>query len=159
SRLTSEAFIPSVPMVTPSETQMVLHSIGVPPAARRPALTCSASSRRSQLQALVSTPLWPTPTFALARSFRLEPAAPSMARAGARSGAAVITALRRLAAAAGGGWSWAMGERISILGRAHTLPEMPAYLVPLIFLGFSAGLSNFGGAVGLGVLPLRRRNR
>jgi putative Mn2+ efflux pump MntP len=36
---------------------------------------------------------------------------------------------------------------------------MPAWLLPLIFLGFSASLSNFGGAVGLGVLPLTRRLR
>jgi putative Mn2+ efflux pump MntP len=36
---------------------------------------------------------------------------------------------------------------------------MPRYLVPMLVLGFSAGLSNFGGAVGLGVLPLTRRHR
>lgn len=36
---------------------------------------------------------------------------------------------------------------------------MPGWLAPLIFLGFSAGLSNFGGAVGLGVLPITRRHR
>jgi putative Mn2+ efflux pump MntP len=36
---------------------------------------------------------------------------------------------------------------------------MPPWVVPLIFLGFSASLSNFGGAVGLGVLPLTRRLR
>jgi putative Mn2+ efflux pump MntP len=36
---------------------------------------------------------------------------------------------------------------------------MPNWVLPLIFLGFSAGLSNFGGAVGLGVLPLGRRHR
>jgi putative Mn2+ efflux pump MntP len=36
---------------------------------------------------------------------------------------------------------------------------MPAYLVPMLVLGFSAALSNFGGAVGLGVLPLERRHR
>jgi putative Mn2+ efflux pump MntP len=36
---------------------------------------------------------------------------------------------------------------------------MPAYLAPMLILGFSAGLSNFGGAVGLGVLPLSRRHR
>lgn len=36
---------------------------------------------------------------------------------------------------------------------------MPAWVVPLVILGFSAGLSNFGGAVGLGVLPLERRHR
>ncbi len=34
SRETSEAFMPSVPMVIPSDITMVLHSIGVPPAAR-----------------------------------------------------------------------------------------------------------------------------
>jgi putative Mn2+ efflux pump MntP len=36
---------------------------------------------------------------------------------------------------------------------------VPRYLLPLLVLGFSAGLSNFGGAVGLGVLPLTRRHR
>ena len=36
---------------------------------------------------------------------------------------------------------------------------MPAWLVPMLLLGFSAGLSNFGGAVGLGVLPLTMRHR
>ena len=40
------AFIPSVPMVIPSEMTMVLHSIGVPPAARIPSFTFSASVRR-----------------------------------------------------------------------------------------------------------------
>ena len=46
SRLTSEAFMPSVPMVTPSEMATVLHSMGVAPAARMPSLTTSASRRR-----------------------------------------------------------------------------------------------------------------
>ena len=36
---------------------------------------------------------------------------------------------------------------------------MPSWVIPLVFLGFSAGLSNFGGAVGLGILPLERRHR
>jgi len=36
---------------------------------------------------------------------------------------------------------------------------MPGWVPPLLFLGFSASLSNFGGAVGLGVLPLTRRLR
>ena len=39
SRLTSEAFMPSVPMVSPSEMAMVLNSMGVPPAARMPSFT------------------------------------------------------------------------------------------------------------------------
>ena len=45
SRLISDAFMPSVPIVTPSLTEIVLNSIGVPPAARMPSLTCSASRR------------------------------------------------------------------------------------------------------------------
>ncbi len=45
SRLTSEVFMPSVPMVMPSLMAMVLNSIGVPPAARMPSLTWTARSR------------------------------------------------------------------------------------------------------------------
>ena len=45
SRDTSDAFMPSVPMLTPSLTAMVLNSIGVPPAARMPSFTRTASSR------------------------------------------------------------------------------------------------------------------
>ena len=54
SRDTSDAFIPCVPMVTPSLTAMVLNSIGVPPAARTPSLTFSASARWFQLHGMVS---------------------------------------------------------------------------------------------------------
>ena len=39
SRLISEPFMPSVPMVMPSEMLTVLNSKGVPPAARMPRLT------------------------------------------------------------------------------------------------------------------------
>ena len=46
SRLISDAFMPSVPMEMPSDTAMVLYSIGVPPAARMPAFTRSDSRRR-----------------------------------------------------------------------------------------------------------------
>ena len=45
SRLMSEAFMPSVPMVMPSVMEMVLSSMGVPPAARIPCITFSASFR------------------------------------------------------------------------------------------------------------------
>ena len=37
--------MPSVPIDTPSLTLTVLNSIGVPPAARIPAFTCSARRR------------------------------------------------------------------------------------------------------------------
>jgi hypothetical protein len=43
-----------VPIVTPSEIAMVLNSIGVPPAARMPSLTRSASRRWLKLQGMVS---------------------------------------------------------------------------------------------------------
>ena len=46
SRLISEARMPSVPIVIPSEIETVLNSSGVPPASRMPSLTCAASSRR-----------------------------------------------------------------------------------------------------------------
>ncbi len=46
SRLTREAFMPSVPMVMPSLMETVQNSMGVPPAARTPIFTRSASSRR-----------------------------------------------------------------------------------------------------------------
>src|ERR1700680_2612433 len=95
SRLTSEAFIPSVPIETPSETAMVLNSIGVPPAARMPALTCSARRRWSKLQGMVSIQLCPTPINGLARSSRVKPMACSMERAGARSSPSVNRALCR----------------------------------------------------------------
>ena len=38
--------MPSVPIVIPSEIAIELNSIGVPPAARTPSLTCSARPRR-----------------------------------------------------------------------------------------------------------------
>ena len=46
SRLINEAFMPSVPIEMPSETAMVLYSMGVPPAARMPAFTRSDNRRR-----------------------------------------------------------------------------------------------------------------
>jgi len=54
SRETSDARMPSVPMEMPSDMAMVLNSTGVPPAARMPALTCSASARRCTLQGVTS---------------------------------------------------------------------------------------------------------
>ena len=62
SRLMSDAFMPSVPIDTPSETEMVLNSIGVPPAARMPAFTRWASSRWLKLHGIVSIHVVATPT-------------------------------------------------------------------------------------------------
>ena len=53
--------MPSVPIETPSETEIVLNSIGVPPAARMPSLTRSASSRWLKLHGIVSIQVVATP--------------------------------------------------------------------------------------------------
>ncbi len=101
SRLTSEAFMPSVPMATPSEMAMVLNSMGVPPASRMPAFTNSARRRWLRLQGIVSIQVVATPTMGFARSSSVKPMALSMARAAARSGPSVRAAECRLAGSLG----------------------------------------------------------
>ena len=75
SRLTSEAFIPSVPMAMPSVTVMLPNSMGVPPAARIPSFTFRASVRWFQLQGVISIQQCATPTSGLARSASVNPTA------------------------------------------------------------------------------------
>ncbi len=101
SRETSDARIPSVPIETPSETAIVLNSIGVPPAARIPALTCWARSRWFRLHGIVSIHVVATPTIGFARSSSLKPVPFSIARAGARSGPSVSALEMRLAGSLG----------------------------------------------------------
>ncbi len=93
--------MPSVPIDTPSETEIVLSSIGVPPAARTPRFTCTASSRWLRLHGIVSIQVVATPMIGLARSSSLKPVPFSIARAGARSGPSVMAALLRLAGSLG----------------------------------------------------------
>ena len=81
--------MPSVPIDTPSETEIVLNSIGVPPAARTPSLTRWASSRWLKLHGIVSIQVVATPIRGFARSSSVKPIAFSIARAGARSGPSV----------------------------------------------------------------------
>ena len=90
SRLTSDAFMPSVPIEIPSDTATVLNSIGVPPAARTPSLTFADSRRRWKLHGITSIQVLATPTSGLARSASVRPMALNMARAGARSGPSVM---------------------------------------------------------------------
>src|ERR671910_888609 len=101
SRETSEARIPSVPIDTPSETAIVLNSIGVPPASRMPRLTCCASARWFRLHGIVSIQFVATPTSGRARSSSVKPVPFSIARAGARSAPSVSAALCRLAGSVG----------------------------------------------------------
>ena len=101
SREMSEARMPDVPIDTPSETAIVLNSIGVPPASLTPRLTCTARSRWLRLHGIVSIQVVPTPMIGLARSSSLKPVPLSMARAPARSGPSVSAALCRFAGSEG----------------------------------------------------------
>src|SRR5688572_23457572 len=93
SRLTSEVFMPSVPIVIPSVIAIVLYSMGVPPASRMPCFTLAASSRWLKLQGMVSIHEWATPTWGRARSSSVKPIAFIIARAPARSGPSRSTRL------------------------------------------------------------------
>ena len=93
--------MPSVPIETPSDTEIVLNSIGVPPASRIPAFTRCASSRWLKLQGMVSIQVVATPTMGFARSSSVKPIPFSIDRAAARSGPSVSAALCRLAGSEG----------------------------------------------------------
>src|SRR4051812_49967540 len=96
SRLMRLAFMPSVPIDTPSLTATVLNSIGVPPAARMPSFTNVARRRWLRLHGIVSIHVVATPTIGWARSSSVKPTALSIARAAARSGPSVSAWLCRL---------------------------------------------------------------
>jgi len=85
SRLTSEVFMPSVPIVMPSEMAMVLNSIGLAPAARMPAFKGAAISRRPKLHGIVSVQTFDTPMNGLSMSALVSPIAWRKERAAARS--------------------------------------------------------------------------
>ncbi len=68
SRLMSEAFMPSAPIVMPSLIETVLNSKGVPPAARMPSLILAASRRKWKLHGPISIHVLATPTKGLRRS-------------------------------------------------------------------------------------------
>ena len=80
SRLISEHFIPSAPILMPSEMETVLNSIGVPPAARMPSFTWAARLRRCKLHGPISIQVLATPTIGRDRSSSVKPAALNIAR-------------------------------------------------------------------------------
>ena len=96
SRLTREAFMPSVPIVSPSLIAMVLNSMGVPPAARMPSFTFADNRRRWKLQGMVSIQVLATPIRGLLRSSSVNPTALNMERAPARDRPSVMLRLRCL---------------------------------------------------------------
>ena len=90
SRLTREAFMPSVAMDTPSLTVMVPNSKGVPLAERMPSFTRAVSGPRWTLQGVTSLARFATPMKGLDSAVSSRPAARSMEREPARVGPAVI---------------------------------------------------------------------
>ena len=89
SRLTSDDFIPSVPIEMPSETAIVPNSNGTAPACRTPSLAAAASPFRCRLHGVTSFQEEATATCGRPRSSSLSPTARSIARAGARPGPVV----------------------------------------------------------------------
>ena len=98
SRLTSEVFMPSVPMEMPSLTVMVPNLNGTPPfpdsGLRTPSLAAWAKRSRCTLQGVTSLARLAMATKGFSMSSWVMPIAMSMARAGARWGSWVISALR-----------------------------------------------------------------
>ena len=86
--------MPWVPIEMPSLIATVLTSIGVPPAARTPAMTCCASSRWLKLQGMVPIQLCATITSGRCRSSLESPTDLRYERAGARSGPSTTVRLR-----------------------------------------------------------------
>src|SRR5688500_4666682 len=86
SRLTSDARIPDVPIVIPSDTAIVLNSTGAPPASRTPSRTYFAKSPRWTLHGIVSVHVLAMPMSGLSKSSSVNPTARRYERAGARSG-------------------------------------------------------------------------
>ncbi len=94
SREMSEAFMPSVPIEMPSLMETVFTSIGVPPAARIPAITCCASARWLKLHGIVPIHSCATMTSGLRRSSPVRPIDLKYERAGARPGPSTSVWLR-----------------------------------------------------------------
>ena len=95
SRLTSEAFIPSVPIEMPSLTVIVPNWNGTALAAQSPSFTRAASRSRCTLHGVTSLAKLPTATNGLSMSSSRSPTARSIERAGARFGPSLTARLWR----------------------------------------------------------------
>ena len=93
SRLTRDAFMPSVPMEMPSLTVMVPKRKGKPLARRTPSLTAWATRSRCTLQGVTSLARLATAMNARSMSSSFIPTARSIDRAGARWGPSVTMRL------------------------------------------------------------------
>ena len=79
SRLTSEARMPSWPIEMPSDTAIVVNSIGKPPASRTPTFERLASRSRGRLQGVTSFHDDATATWGFTQSSSVIPIARSIA--------------------------------------------------------------------------------
>ena len=96
SRLTRDAFMPSVPMEMPSLMVIVPNMNGTLSAAQTPSLTFFASLSRWTLQGVTSLARLPIATKGLSMSSSPSPTARSMERAGALLGPSLTARLWRL---------------------------------------------------------------
>ena len=83
--------MPSWFMLTPSETEMVVNSRGVPPASVIPALAASTWKSWVMLQGVCSPFMLTTPIIGFAIAASSSPIARMKARCGARSSPSVVT--------------------------------------------------------------------
>ena len=141
SRLTSEARMPSWPMLMPSLTVIVPNSIGNPPAARTPSLVCSASLRSVMLHGVTSFHAEAIATCGFTQSSSVMPTARSMARAGAFGMPSVTSRLRGLTSTGVPG-SFAAMRRSYPTSSGHTrsdrVPATPAAQLTAEICGVSA---------------------
>ena len=91
SRLTSEAFMPSVPIDMPSLMVMVPNMKGTLLASRSPCFTFCAMRSRCTLQGVTSLARFATATKGFLKSSSCSPTARSIERAGALSGPSTTT--------------------------------------------------------------------
>src|SRR5258708_2310766 len=92
----SEPFMPSVPIVMPSEILMVLNSSGVQPDFLMPSRTLAARRRRWKLHGPISVQVLAMPIIGLFKSSSVRPMAFNIERAPARSGPSSSVRLVRL---------------------------------------------------------------
>ena len=125
SRDTSEARMPSWPMLIPSLTVIVPNSSGYPPAANTPSFTWAASLCSVMLHGVTSFHAEATPTCGFTQSSSPMPTARSIARAGALRMPSVTSRLRGLTSTGVPGTlvvADADGSADSAMGRGYSPP-------------------------------------
>src|SRR5581483_3256162 len=89
SLLTRDAFMPSCPIAIPSDTAIVVNSLGVQPASLTPRFALCASWPKCMLHGVASLHVEDTPTSGLSRSLSVRPMALYIALCGDLDGASI----------------------------------------------------------------------